>query len=170
MYNTKHLIRAALIVALGLIFPALFHLTSINGQIFLPMHLPVLIGAAFVNPWIALIAGGLIPIASSLSTGMPPLMPIAILMTAELAAYGASMSWLIVKRHVNVYAALLVSMAIGRVVLGISAFLMASLFVVKLNPVLYLKGAIISGLPGMALQLIFVPLVIKALSRSIQRK
>jgi hypothetical protein len=170
MYNTKHLIRAALIVAMGLVFPAIFHFTSINGQIFLPMHLPVLIGAAFVNPWIALLAGGLIPLVSSFATGMPPLMPIAILMTAELAAYGASMSWLIVKRHVNVYAALLVSMIIGRVVLGISAFLMASLFVVKLNPTLYLKGAVISGLPGIALQLILVPFVIKALSRSIHRK
>jgi hypothetical protein len=61
-------------------------------------------------------------------------------------------------------------MIIGRVVLGISAFLMASLFVVKLNPTLYLKGAVISGLPGIALQLILVPFVIKALSRSIHRK
>jgi hypothetical protein len=168
MNQTQSLIRGALIIALGLLVPTVFHLTSVSGSIFLPMHLPVLVGAAFVNPWIALIAGVLTPLTSSIATGMPPMFPIAFLMTFELAAYGWSMSWLINKRRLNVYAALVISMLVGRVVLGIAALVTTSVFGVQLNPVMYMKGALLTGLPGMALQLLVVPVLIKALSSSLQ--
>lgn len=168
MNQTQSLIRGALIIALGLLVPTVFHLTSVSGAIFLPMHLPILVGAAFVNPWIALIAGALTPLTSSIATGMPPLFPIAFLMSFELAAYGGTMSWLINKRRLNVYAALVISMLVGRVVLGIAAVVTTSLFTVQLNPVMYMKGAVLTGLPGMALQLLVVPVLIKALSSSLQ--
>ncbi|MDK9711981.1 ECF transporter S component [Acidaminobacter sp.] len=168
MNETKSLIRGALIIALGLLVPTVFHLTSVSGSIFLPMHLPILAGAVFVNPWIALIAGALTPLTSAIATGMPPLFPIAFLMAFELAAYGWTMSWLINKRRINVYAALVVSMLVGRVVLGLAAVVTTSVFAVQLNPVMYMKGAILTGLPGMALQLLVVPVLIKALSSSLQ--
>lgn len=170
MKSTRNLIRASLIVAMGLILPVLFHMITANGPIFLPMHIPILIGAAFVSPWIALIAGALTPLLSSVTTGMPPLMPIAVLMSAELAAYGFTMSWLMIKRNMNIYAALVISMVVGRIALGISAIILTSFFAVKLNPVMYLKGAILSGVPGIVIQLLFVPIVIKALMRSLRQK
>ncbi|SCZ81925.1 ECF transporter S component [Acidaminobacter hydrogenoformans] len=168
MNNTKAMIRGALIIAMGLLVPTVFHLTSVSGAIFLPMHLPILVGAAFVNPWIALVAGALTPLASSIATGMPPLFPIAFLMTFELAVYGWTMSWLLNKKRVNIYAALIIAMIAGRTALGLAAVVTTSLFAVQLNPFMYMKGAILTGLPGMALQLLLVPVLIKALSASLQ--
>jgi membrane protein YdbS with pleckstrin-like domain len=78
------------------------------------------------------------------------------------------MSWLINKHRVNVYAALVISMLVGRVVLGIAAVATTTLFAVQMNPVVYMKSAVLTGLPGMTLQLLVVPVLIKALSSSLQ--
>lgn len=168
MTTTNSIIRSALIIAMGLLVPTVFHMTALSGTIFLPMHLPVLVGAAFINPVAALVAGALIPLTSAMVTGMPPMFPVAFLMTFELAAYGFTMSWLLHKRQMNVYAALVLSMLAGRLALGAGAVAAASLFGAQLNPVLYLKGALLTGLPGMVLQLILVPVLIKALTASLQ--
>ena len=66
--------RAAVVTALGLVLPPIFHALHL-GHVFLPMYLPIL-GGAFLLPvrW-AVAVGAATPLLSCLATGMPPLMP-----------------------------------------------------------------------------------------------
>ena len=75
--------------AFAILLPQAFHLTGIpqSGQIFLPMHIPVLISGFVLGPVFGLFIGVLSPIISSLLTGMPDSFRLPF-MIAELASYG----------------------------------------------------------------------------------
>src|SRR5690625_6223104 len=89
-YRTKtvNLVIAGLLLAIGIIIPSIFHLTSLPGIIFLPMHIPVLLGGFLLPPYLALMLGAVTPLLNNLVTGMPLLFPNAIIMAFELATYG----------------------------------------------------------------------------------
>ena len=77
-----------LLLALGVLFPQVFHLVGgpAAGGVWLPMHIPVLLGGFFLGPWRGLALGGITPCLSAF-TGMPPLIRLPF-MVCELAAYG----------------------------------------------------------------------------------
>ena len=74
MTNTRKLIYSAICLAIGLLLPQVFHMFSVAnaGSVFCPMHLPVLL-CGFLCGWIwGGAVGILVPLLSSLITGMPP--------------------------------------------------------------------------------------------------
>ena len=74
--KTKRLVMTALFIALGTIVPQAFHMLGLGpSQVFLPMHLPVMICGSLLGPIAGLICGLITPLLSSVLTGMPPLMP-----------------------------------------------------------------------------------------------
>lgn len=155
--KTKKLVLTAFFITLGTIIPQLFHLFGlVSGQVFLPMHLPVMIGASLLGMPYAIILGFLTPVVSSLITGMPPLFPIGLLMCIELSVYGAIIAVTI--KHWNIYISLISAMLCGRIVNGIFNAMIAgfgfSSFAIKT----YLTTVLITALPGIILQLIIVPL------------
>lgn len=166
MNVTRNLVRGALVIAFGILVPMIFHSISLSGAVFLPMHLSVLIGAAFISPRAALVAGALTPLISSIMTGMPPLMPIGILMSFELAAYGLCMAYLIQVKRMKIIVSLIAAMTFGRVILAFGAMIVAYVLQFELIPILYLKTAIMTGFPGLLLQLFIVPTVIRAIGKS----
>ena len=78
---------SAMFLALGVLFPLLFHAVGLGSQ-FSPMHLPVLLAGMICGPLSGLIVGFLAPFISSLVSGMPPVFPMAVAMAFELAVYG----------------------------------------------------------------------------------
>lgn len=146
------------LLAIGVLIPGIFHMTGIPGTIFLPMHIPVLMGGLLLSPGYALFLGLVLPLLNSTLLGMPPILPIGVLMSVELGLYGLVAS--LVKRRMNVFLTLITSMVVGRIGLGLFAYLLVSLDTIKLNPMMYLQGAIVTGLPGMIIQLILIPLIV----------
>ena len=55
--KTKDLVWAALFLAIGIVIPYVFHVTSLPGQIFLPMHIPVLLCGVILGKKYGLILG-----------------------------------------------------------------------------------------------------------------
>jgi len=161
--STKQMVSAAMILAMGVLLPMIFHVFGLAGAIFLPMHIPVLIGGFFLSPPLALLLGLLTPLLSSLITGMPVLFPIAIVMIFELSVYGLVFSVMTRKYKVNVIISLLFAMVFGRISAALSVHMMVLLFGIKMNPFIYIKGAIITGIPGIVIQIILVPMMIKAI-------
>lgn len=157
--RAKPLIIAGLLIALGVLLPMTVHITGVGGTVLLPMHIPVLFAGVILGPGLAALVGMITPVLSHLLTGMPPLSPIPILplMVVELAVYGWAMASLCQKLRLNIWVALIGAMLAGRVALGLAAAVIAPLFNVQLNPILYVKGAIATGLPGILLQLIIIP-------------
>ncbi len=158
--TTKEIVLGGLLLATGLILPMIFHLFGLTGQIALPMHIPVLIGGFFLSPSLALCLGIITPLVSSVLTGMPVLFPMAVIMMFELGTYAFSASVLTSKIKLPAVTSLILAMIVGRTAAGLTVALLVQLFGVKMNPILYIKGAVLTGIPGIIIQLIFIPLLI----------
>jgi hypothetical protein len=162
--KTKELITGGLLLAVGILLPMVFHSMNIMGKVFLPMHIPVLIGGFLLSPYLALILGIVTPLLSSVLTGMPPMYPMGIIMAFELGTYGLAVSLCMRKFKLPIIISLITSMAVGRIVAGITVFMLASLFGLKMNPIAFIQGAVVTGLPGIAIQIIIIPTLIYSLS------
>lgn len=161
--ETKELVLSGLLLASGIIIPMIFHMFGMTGPIALPMHIPVLIGGFLLPPHLALALGIITPIVSGLLTGMPVMFPMAIIMAFELGIYGLTSSLLTRKLNLPIIPSLLISMIAGRIAAGLTVAFLVQLFGVKMNPLLYVKGAIVTGIPGIIIQLLFIPALIYAI-------
>lgn len=167
--KTKELVLSGLLIALGLVLPMAFHLFNAGGPVFLPMHIPVLLGGMILSPVFALLVGVLTPIVSNLLTSMPPLMPMLPIMIVELGLYGLVASILRKKLNLNVFISLIISMIIGRIGAGLVVYVMTSVFAVQFAPpIAFVIGGISKGIPGIIIQLIFIPIIVKAVEKSMR--
>ena len=165
--TTKKLVLMAIFVALGIILPIVFHIFGSSiAQILSPMHIPVFIAGALMGPIAGLIVGMMTPVLSSLFTGMPPVIPMLPIMFVELAIYGYLMGYLYKVKNVNIYLSLIITMLLGRISTGIVVYILVHGFNIgrlPKNPLIFVQGTIISGMPGIILHLALVPLLIKYL-------
>ena len=160
--TTKKLVYTAVFLALGILFPMLFHLLGLPGQVLLPMHIPIFLGALTLGPISGFIVGILTPILSSLLTGMPPMIPMVPIMVFELAAYGFFAGFLYEKYPKNVFIPLITAMIIGRIVAGIAAWSVFNIFNMdEINILTYISSSFVKGLPGIIMSLVLVPLLYK---------
>lgn len=166
MAETKRLVVSAFFIATGIILPLFFHYISFTGPVFLPMHLPVLLGGLLLSYRAGLIIGLATPLLSSLFTGMPPLLILPII-TVELALYGLISGWLYQQQGRSCLTALLGAMVIGRIGTGAVLFIAAPLLGIDIPPMVYIFGALVKGLPGIILQLLIIPMVFRPLDRAI---
>lgn len=154
-------IRGAVLIAVGVLAPMLFHAAGGAGSVFLPMHIPVLLAGLLLGPAIGAIVGVLTPICSSLLTGMPPLFPALPIMVPELAVYGLTAGLL--RPGNGVITAMVVAMLAGRVAAGIMVLLLSQLVALPWTPWTYLIATVLKGAPGIIIQILFIPVVIKRL-------
>lgn len=163
--TTKELVLSGLLLAGGIILPMIFHMFGMTGPIFLPMHIPALLGGLLLPPAMALLLGIIIPIISGLLTGMPVMFPMAVIMAVELGVYGITASLCTRKLKLSLVPSLIISMIAGRIASGLTVAVLVRFFGIKMNPVAYVAGAIVTGIPGIIIQLIFIPALVYALNR-----
>lgn len=156
-FQTRNLCTSALLIAASLLLPELFHMVGgqAAGGIFLPMHIPVLLAGLLMGPCYAAAVGVLAPILSFFVTGMPPaaLLPF---MVVELVSYGVISGWLS-SRSVNIYVSLVSAMVGGRL---INAAVLAAAFYLlhwNVSPAVSVLTAAVTGIPGIAIQLLLLP-------------
>jgi uncharacterized membrane protein len=143
----------------------LFHAVGGAGPVFLPMHLPVLIGGFILSPKFATAVGVLTPLISSVLTGMPVLMPMAFIMMVELGIYALTVS-LLKERGINNVITLLSAMILGRIAAGIMVGVFVGIIGIKFAPpITYLIGSITTGIPGIIIQLVFIPILLSAVKK-----
>lgn len=164
--KTRFVAHTALYLALAVILPIGFHALGVAGRIFLPMHLPILLAGFLAGPWSGVVAGLLAPLLSHLLTGMPPTYAVP-LMSLELPIYGLVAGVLYNRLHLNIYLALILSMILGRIMFGLGLFVLGRFMDLPYSAAQFFStgGAIVTGLPGIAVQLIIIPLVVAAVRR-----
>ena len=173
--NTKKTVIAGLMTALGILLPFICsHSTGLlPGNVFLPMHIPVLLCGFFCGPMYGAISGILLPFLNSALTSMPVLYPNAVVMSAELFTYGL-MTGLIhkstghSKKLKHIYLSLILSLLAGRAIYGIVASIL--LF---LNPAakgLSVTAAILQGIPGIVVQLVLIPVIVSGILKNKTKK
>ena len=165
-FKTKDLVTASVLLALGIILPTVVHITGINGAVFLPMHIPVLIAGLIIGSPLGLIIGILCPIINHLLTGMPPI-PMLWIMLVELPLYGLVSGCLYRKVKMTLLPSLIISMIFGRLGAAIMALILGKCFGLPLPPIaVYVKGITLTALPGIAIQIILIPTIVKAYEKN----
>ena len=167
MSHIKKLVLTAVCSALCVIVPMAFHSIPNAGQVFLPMHIPVLL-CGMLCGWPYGLACGLIgPSLSSLLTGMP--LP-AVLpgMLVECAVYGCASGLLLRyvrtgSRYADLYISLIPAMLLGRVISGIVKGLILT---PGLSLAAWASASFVTSLPGIAIQLLLVPILVLGLERA----
>ena len=167
--QVRRLTYAALFLALALVLPFLTGQIPQIGVMLSPMHIPALLCGFLCGwPW-GLALGFVAPLLRSVLFGIPVMFPGAVAMALELAVYGGLSGYLRRKlpgTRPMIYAVLVISMIAGRVVWGIVRYLLAGLSGSAFTWQMFLSGAITSALPGIALHLILIPLLVIALERA----
>lgn len=129
------------------------------------MHIPILIAGFILSPYFALAVGALTPLLSHLFTGMPPF-PFVYVMVVELLTYGVVISILYNKKKMGIYPSLIIGMLSGRLANILCNYLVLHLIMAK--PFKFpavLAGLFVKGLPGIIIQLILIPILVKSLGK-----
>lgn len=165
----KNLTLSAMFMAMGYVLPFFTGQIQQIGNMLLPMHIPVFLCGLICGWQYGLGVGFILPLMRSLTIGMPPIIN-AIAMAAELAAYGAISGFLYGRSRwkcvISLYRSIILSMLAGRIVWGAVQLV---LFGIKGNPFtlkMFAAGAFLNAVPGIIVQLVFIPAIMIALNKT----
>jgi LytS/YehU family sensor histidine kinase len=166
-YNDiRSYVLTAVFVMLAVFTPWAFHQFHLAGPTFLPMHIFVLIAGLLFGWRAGLLVGLLTPLVSHFISGMPVLNVLPQIVI-ELSAYGLIAGILRQKYNLRPIWALLGAIVGGRVAL-LLAMLMIYLIAgqsysplgPEVNPLASFWSVIKQGWPGIATQLISIPIIV----------
>jgi niacin transporter len=194
-FGTWMITGTALLLALGVLLPFVFHAFPLGGRIFLPMHIPTFIAGLVLGPVSGLIVGAGSPILSALITGRPTV-PYMIPMLFELATYGLVAGSLrpVLERAFRrrlrgaapdaagaartrqghapgsywtpcLLTSLVIAMVAGRIVWLLVVVWLAPVIGISARKVAVALGAISAGWIGMVIQIALIPPIVRAIER-----
>lgn len=154
-----------MLLAVGVVLPMLTSQIKEIGDTLLPMHIPVLL-CGFICSWKYGGAVGLIlPFIRSLIFSMPPLYPNAVWMALELMTYGI-VAGLVYSQTRKKYMSLIVAMLSGRIVWGIAKAVLLGVAGKSFTISAFITGGFVDAVPGIVIQLVLIPLIIKAYEKN----
>ena len=167
--KSQEITKISLLVATGVVLPSLFHVSGLPGAVFLPMHLPALLGGFFLSSGsAAFLLGFILPLLNFFLTGMPPF-PGFLVMMGELGGYGILVFFLYRKKRWGVFPSLLASLLGGRLISILGNWILIALVLGKKFSFLpVLNTLFVISLPGVAIQMVLVPLIVKGVENFVQ--
>lgn len=166
----KNLTMSAMFVAVGLVLPLFTGQIPQIGKMLLPMHLPVFLCGLICGWQYGAAVGFILPLFRYFIFGMPVLFPTGIAMMFELAAYGFVAGWLYSHARwqcvISLMRCLVAAMLAGRVVWGIAQIILLGIGGNSFTWQMFFAGAFLNAIPGIILQLIFIPAFMVSLNRT----
>lgn len=168
--STQNLVLSAMFVAVGLLLPFLTGQMQQFGNMLLPMHLPVLLCGLICGWQYGAAVGFILPPLRYVLFSAPPIFPIGAAMAFELAAYGLIAGFLYNRSRwqciIALYRSLIAAMIGGRLVWGAVRVLFTGVAHEAFTWQMFLSGALLTAVPGIILQLVFIPALMVALDRT----
>lgn len=167
--NLKQMLLAAMLLALALVLPFLTGQIPQIGNLLCPMHIPVLLCGFFCGPWYGLLVGLIAPLLRFALFGAPPLIPMGVSMSLELAAYGLVSALLyraLPKKKSCIYVSLIGAMLAGRAIWGTARVILWGLGKADFGWAAFLTGAFTGAIPGIILQLVLIPILVMTLRKA----
>ena len=127
------------------------------GRILLPMHIPVFLCGLICGPRYGFICGLMSPVLSNAVSLMPEYPMLAIMMV-ELPIYGLVSGLLNRYLRLHAYIALPAAMLAGRLGYGLAFYVLN--IIDTISPALSVGVAFTTGLAGIAIQLLIVPVIV----------
>ena len=164
--KAKYIIGTVLLSGIGVALPRIFHVLagSSAGTTFLPMHIAVLIASLTFGVFSGSIVAGTSIVFSYLLTGMPSLARLPY-MLIELIIYAVLLG--VLNKKFNKYISLIITIVLGRVIYSGVLFAAINIFGLSTYGISVIES-IKAGLPGIAIQLLFVPFIAKAIEKGIK--
>lgn len=163
--STQKIILSAIFLALGMLLPFLTGQIKEIGDTLLPMHIPVMLCGLICGAKYGFAVGIVLPLLRAVTIGMPPIYPNAVWMAAELATYGLVIGFLYYNFNKKqlwwLYSSLIISMVCGRISWGITKAILLGLHGKPFAFEAFIIGGLIDAFPGIVLQLVLIPLIIK---------
>ena len=172
MSSVKRACICAICMALCYVLPLAFHAFGV-GELFLPMHIPVLLCGMICGWAYGAFCGIAAPILSCALSGMPSATGL-ISMVPELCCYGL-ISGLVLRfvhtknSYADLYIALVIAMLIGRVAGGAAKalfYLSGMSAMTEFSFSLLAASYFVESLPGIAVQLIILPTLVFTLMKA----
>lgn len=165
----QNIVLSAMLLAVGIVLPFFTGQIPQIGSMLLPMHLPVLVCGLICGWQYGGIIGFILPLFRYVLFGMPP-MPNGLAMAFELAAYGMIAGYLYShsrwKCTFALYRSLIIAMLGGRIIWGMVRVIMTGVAKEAFTWQMFLAGAFINAIPGIILQLIFIPALMLVLQKT----
>ena len=166
----KNLVLSAMFIAIGIVLPFFTGQIPEVGKMLLPMHLPVFFCGLICGWQYGLAVGIILPVMRSAMFTMPVMFPTAVPTSFELATYGAVAGFLYNRSKwqciVALYRSLIIAMLAGRLVWGCVQAILLGLSGSAFTFSAFMAAALTTAIPGIILQLIFIPAVMVALDRT----
>lgn len=168
-------------VSLAVATPWVFHQFYLAGPTFLPMHIFVLVAGLLFGWRAGLMVGLFTPLVSYGVSGMPVLTVLPQIVV-EISIYGLAAGMLRERFNLRVLWSLIGAMIAGRLALLLTVSMLClggaiysplSLYTgvgAEANPLAVLWSAFSLGWPGIVIQLISIPVIVKLLERFLERK
>ena len=168
--NSKDLTLTAMFLALGLVLPFLTGQIPQIGNMLLPMHIPVFLCGLICGWRYGAVLGFILPILRNAVFGMPVLFPTGIAMAFELMTYGLVAGFLYGTSRwqcvIALYRSMIAAMLAGRIVWGFVQMILLGISGQGFTWQMFMAGALLNAIPGIILQLIFIPAIMVALNRT----
>lgn len=161
LYKTT---TSGLLLAIAMLLPFLTGQIPTFGNMLLPMHIPVILCGFVCGAPYGAAVGFLAPLMRSFIFGAPLLFPSAVTMAFELCTYGLVSGILysaFPKKIGYTYLSLIIAMIAGRGVLGIASVVVYQIMGSAFSVSMFIGGAFTNALPGIVLQLVFIPILVK---------
>ena len=166
----RKIVLCAMFLSIGIVLPFFTGQIPQVGRMLLPMHIPVILCGLICGGKSGATVGFVMPIMRSLIFTMPPMYPTAIAMAFELASYGfivgfmyENARWHCIK---SLYRCMITAMIGGRLVWGIAMVALLGIGENGFTFGMFFAGAFINAVPGIILQLVFVPAMMLALDKT----
>lgn len=164
-------ISVMMAVALPQIIHVMGHVSGLGtslGEIFLPMHLPIILAGIIAGPYVGAVSGLMSPLLSFALTGMPTSIMLPFMMI-ELCAYGL-ISGLLKNSKLPCIAKVLTAQIGGRALRAVSILTAIYAFGYETISPAVIWTSIMTGIFGIVLQWLLIPLITYRLENNTNRK
>ena len=166
----RKIVLCAMFLAIGIVLPFFTGQIPQVGSMLLPMHIPVILCGLICGGKSGAAVGFIMPLMRSMIFIMPPMYPDAVAMAFELASYGfivgfmyENARWHCVK---SLYRCMVTAMIGGRLVWGIAMVALLGMGKNGFTFAMFLTRAFANAIPGIILQLLFIPAMMLALDKT----
>lgn len=169
-FELRSIIYAAICLALAMILPLLTGGNASLGQMFCPMHLPVLLCGFIAGPFWGGAVGLIAPFLRFLIFGSPAIYPMAVRMAAELMVYGLAAALFyryLPKKPAGIAISLVCAQLFGRIAWGVMQFALSIVdpkFAFSVEIVI--AQTLTPAIYGILIQLLVIPPVVYAMQKA----
>jgi len=161
--GNKNIFLMALFIALGVMLPFLAGMAGMESHL-LTMQAVVILAGFLLPLNMAVACAGIPPVLCWLLLGNPEFFPALPIVVCQLIAIVSFINMMRFSLDMPPVKALLVSIVLGWLV-HFSAASILSWITDGFNAVSYSLGIIVNGWPGLALQVIFIPIIVDRLEK-----